>query len=250
MLRASAFCAFRPSCASVFGHVRSSSIGKSQSSLLQASARCRHAGSSDAEARFEVWAVNRQKKMAVARPSSSSLFRRRADQSRSNDNPPMPRPATGTTKMANDSLDDMLGWLDEAMGEKDAHHSPTIAVGRAGSSKHYYGRSRSSDEIHHHAHRHHPHHSRAPSRRHYHHNPEDHEVHNDRDDRGYQRASSCSAIDPREMNVSLIEEATNYDTSRVMHVRSRPRETQSNLITPFLCSHLFLGQPVHSCQRR
>lgn len=37
VLRASAFCAFRPSCASVFGHVRSSSIGKSQSSAC-----CRH----------------------------------------------------------------------------------------------------------------------------------------------------------------------------------------------------------------
>ena len=117
-------------------------------------------------------------------------------------------PTTATTarisKMANDSLDDMLGWLDEAMGEKDVHHSPTIAVGRAGS---HYGRSHSCDEIHHHQTHHNNTKSRAPSRRHHYthrRSPEVDDYRNDHahDDRGYQRASSYSAIDSREMTVS------------------------------------------------
>ena len=110
--------------------------------------------------------------------------------------------------MANDSLDDMLGWLDEAMGEKDVHHSPTIAVGRAGSHKPpHYGRSHSCDEIHHHPTHHHNKQTRAPSRRHHyihHRSPDVDDDRNDHvyDDRGYQRASSYSAIDSRQMTVS------------------------------------------------
>jgi len=109
--------------------------------------------------------------------------------------------------MANDSLDDMLGWLDEAMGEKDAHHSPTIAIGRSSKHSAYARRSHSCDdgEI---LHGHHHHHARAPYRRqkHKHAREHDHDHHNDNeqqeDDRRYQRASSYSAIDSREMNVS------------------------------------------------
>ena len=112
--------------------------------------------------------------------------------------------------MANDSLDDMLGWLDEAMGEKDAHHhSPTIAIGR-GSKHSAYARSHSCDDEILNGHRHH--HARAPPRRQKHakhareHDRHDHHDHHDHEqqeeDRRYQRASSYSAIDSREMNVS------------------------------------------------
>ena len=118
---------------------------------------------------------------------------------------------TRKIKMANDSLDDMLGWLDEAMGEKDVHQSPTIAVGRAGSHKPHYGRSHSCDEIHHHnqTRNNNNNKTRAPSRRHHythHRSPEADDYRNDHvhDDRGYQRASSYSAIDSREMAVSSI----------------------------------------------
>lgn len=109
--------------------------------------------------------------------------------------------------MANDSLDDMLGWLDEAMGEKDAHHySPTIAIGR-GSKHSAYARSHSCDDEILNGHRHH--HARAPPRRQKHakhareHDRHDHHDHEQQEeDRRYQRASSYSAIDSREMNVS------------------------------------------------
>jgi len=128
------------------------------------------------------------------------------------------RPNTKAT-MANDSLDDMLGWLDEAMGEKDAHHSPTIAIGRSSKHSAYARRSHSCDdgEILH------GHHARAPRRqKHKHAREHDHDHHNDNeqqeDDRRYQRASSYSAIDSREMNVSttILSLAGADDTSRVI----------------------------------
>ena len=170
--------------------------------------------------------------------------------------------------MANDSLDDMLGWLDEAMGEKDVHHSPTIAVGRASSHKPpHYGRSHSCDEIHHHP----THHNnknnktRAPSRRHHyihHRSSEVDDYRNDHvyDDRGYQRASSYSAIESREMTVSSIWYGSLHGTKKLRATITESHSILANdAINPISSLHHItlptyprplLGQSVHSRQRR